>query len=159
MRRREREIKDTDTIVSIIEHMKTIRVAFETDDVPYIVPLSFGFEQSGDDFVFYLHSAEEGRKIDLIRRNPDVGFEMDECLRIKGGDEACSWTAEYVSVIGTGTLELLEEPDDKKHGIEVLMSSMTGKPFVIPDSALPHVAVLRLAVKTISAKSNGFTGF
>ena len=98
MRRKEREIKDIETIVSIIEHMRTIRVAIASDDAPYIVPLSFGFERNGDDLIFYLHSAKEGRKIELIGKNPAVGFEMDECLKLKGEEEACTWTAEYVSV-------------------------------------------------------------
>ncbi len=159
MRRKEREIKDTETIVSIIEHMRTIRVAIASDDAPYIVPLSFGFERNGDDFIFYLHSAKEGRKIELIGKNPAVGFEMDECLKLKGEEEACTWTAEYVSVIGTGELKLVENSEEKKHGLEVLMKSMTGKSFDIPYSALDHVAVLRLDVKSISAKGNGFIGF
>ena len=141
MRRKEREIKDTETIVSIIEHMRTIRVAIASDDAPYIVPLSFGFERNGDDFIFYLHSAKEGRKIELIGKNPAVGFEMDECLK------------------GTGELKLVENSEEKKHGLEVLMKSMTGKSFDIPYSALDHVAVLRLDVKSISAKGNGFIGF
>ena len=159
MRRKEREIKDTETIVSIIEHMRTIRVAIASDDAPYIVPLSFGFERNGDDFIFYLHSAKEGRKIELIGKNTAVGFEMDECLKLKGEEEACTWTAEYVSVIGTGELKLVENREEKKHGLEALMKSMTGKSFDIPDSALDHVAVLRLDVKSISAKGNGFIGF
>ena len=145
MRRKEREIKDIETIVSIIEHMRTIRVAIASDDAPYIV--------------FYLHSAKEGRKIELIGKNPAVGFEMDECLKLKGEEEACTWTAEYVSVIGTGELKLVENREEKKHGLEVLMKSMTGKSFDIPDSALDHVAVLRFDVKSISAKGNGFIGF
>ena len=84
---------------------------------------------------------------------------MDECLKLKGEEEACTWTAEYVSVIGTGELKLVENREEKKHGLEVLMKSMTGKSFDIPDSALDHVAVLRLVVRSISAKGNGFIGF
>lgn len=159
MRRSEREIKDKDKIIDIIKHMKTIRIAISADGAPYIVPMSFGFEERGGKMIFYLHSAKEGRKITLLSEHPEVGFELDECLKIKGGDNACSWTAEYVSIIGTGTVSILSDRAEKIHGLETLMKSMTGKEFTIPDKAIDSVAVLSLSVKTISAKGNGFISF
>lgn len=155
MRRKDREITDKQKIIELIKRMKTIRLALNSDEAPYIVPLSFGMECENGMIIFYVHSAIEGRKIDLIRRNRIVGFEMDTAGSLMGGSEACSWTTEYASVIGTCKAEILEDEELKKHGLEVLMKTMTGCDFVIPQDALHGVAVIKLSVLTISAKANG----
>ena len=71
MRRKDKEIKDKEVIESIIKRATVCRIALSENNVPYIVPLSFGYK----DNCLYFHSAPEGRKIDIIKQNNNVCFE------------------------------------------------------------------------------------
>ena len=77
MRRKEREVIDDVQIDGIIRKCKICRVGFYDNGEVYIVPLNFGFVHSGNKRIFYFHGAKEGRKFELIRHKPEVGFELD----------------------------------------------------------------------------------
>ena len=64
VRRKDKEIKDKEVIESIIKRATVCRIALSENNVPYIVPLSFGYK----DNCLYFHSAPEGRKIDIIKQ-------------------------------------------------------------------------------------------
>ncbi len=103
----------------------------------------------------YFHSAKEGRKIDLVKNSPDVGFEMDTDYEIRSGETACDFTAGYKSIIGTGTIELVEEEYEKKEALNIIMDHYTNKcdwPF--NQKMLDSVCVLRLTVEEISCKEH-----
>ncbi len=68
MRRGDKEIKDMKEIEEIIREAKVCRLAFSVDNMPYIVPLSFGYEKG----IFYFHSALVGKKIDMVKKNDRV---------------------------------------------------------------------------------------
>ena len=94
MRRKDREVTDRQEIIKIIENCQCCRIGFQDDGEVYIVPLNFGFEYDEERYVLYFHGAKEGRKIDLIAKNPFVGFEMDTNHEIyaKGDNEiACAF--------------------------------------------------------------------
>ena len=63
MRRKEKEISDRNIIDDLIKKAMIIRIAMVDDNLPYIVPMNFGYK----DNCLYFHSAKEGRKIDLIK--------------------------------------------------------------------------------------------
>ena len=78
MRRNDREITDSQEILSIVNECKVIRLAMlDEQGLPYIIPLNFGYRFADGVFTFYCHSAREGRKLELLRRDPRVSFEMD----------------------------------------------------------------------------------
>ena len=77
MRRSDREITDLGEILSIINDCKVIHLAMVDDGEPYLLPLNFGYACEGGAFSFFCHSAREGRKLDILRKNPTVAFEMD----------------------------------------------------------------------------------
>ena len=73
MRNKLNEVKEFD-IISICD---TIRIAMFDEPYPYIVPVNFGEEIIGDQVVFYIHTDYEGKKNDLLAKNPNIAFEMD----------------------------------------------------------------------------------
>ena len=78
MRRKDRQVTDGAAIDAIIRGCDCLRLAFPVGDgAPYILPLNFGFVREGEKRVFYFHSAKKGRKLDLARERPLVGFELD----------------------------------------------------------------------------------
>ena len=77
MRRKDREVTDPGRIADVISRCACCRIGFCDGGEVYIVPLNFGYEIKDNACTFYFHGAKEGRKIDLIHKNPKVGFEMD----------------------------------------------------------------------------------
>ena len=153
MRRKDREVVDMEDISLMIGSMDTIRIAMNADDGPYIVPLSFGFEEKDCRFVFYMHSAAEGRKIGMLASSPAVGFELDRAEGLVEGKEACSFSMHYSSVIGTGIATIIEDPQEKLHGMRKVMEHYTSRyDWDIPEKALLHTAIIRLEAVQISAK-------
>jgi len=128
MRRHERQVTDTKDITAVIENCNVCRLAMTDGAAPYIVPLNFGFEFYSGNLTLYFHSAGEGRKIDILRKNPVVGFEMDNNRGLKdGGTAACRYSIYYESVIGTGKAEFVTGYREKKAALEKLMKHMTLK--------------------------------
>ena len=156
MRRKDREITDRQAIIKIIESCQCCRIGFQDDGQVYIVPLNFGFEYDGESLVFYFHGAKEGRKIDLIAKNPFVGFEMDTNHEIYAKDNneiACAYTARFQSVIGTGKVSMVSDADEKKRGLLLIMKHTTQKcEWSFDEKMLNAVAVFKLEVEKLSCK-------
>jgi nitroimidazol reductase NimA-like FMN-containing flavoprotein (pyridoxamine 5'-phosphate oxidase superfamily) len=150
MRRKEREITDIEEIEAIIERAEVCRLALAVDNTPYIVPVNYGYE----DRCLYIHCATEGRKLDMIRQNSTVCFEMDVDVEIvDGGDVACKWGTTYRSVIGYGEAFIVEDFDDKKGALEILMKHYTGKTgFEYTDKSIETVGIIKIEVTHLSGK-------
>ena len=114
MRRKEREVIDDVQIDGIIRKCKICRVGFYDNGEVYIVPLNFGFVHSGDKRIFYFHGAKEGRKFELIRHKPEVGFELDTAYKLIEAETPCAFSAMYQSVIGTGIISEITDFECKK---------------------------------------------
>ena len=158
MRRKDREITDRQAIIKIIESCQCCRIGFQDNGEVYIVPLNFGFEYDEKRYVLYFHGAKEGRKIDLIAKNPFVGFEMDTnheiYAKIDNGT-ACTYTTRFKSVIGTGKVSMVCDADEKKHGLLLLMQHITQKSeWTFDEKMLNAVAVFKLEVDKLSCKEH-----
>ncbi|MDR3551997.1 MAG: pyridoxamine 5'-phosphate oxidase family protein [Clostridia bacterium] len=153
MRRSEREVNGFDDMVSIIAKCEILRLAFADGGVPYIVPVNFGYSAQAGKLAFYFHSAPGGRKIDLIRRCPVAGFEMDCSFRLVKGGMACKWSAEYESVSGEGHIAILEQPSEKKQAMDIIMKryGFEGTPEYDP-VVLSETALLRMQVDRVTGK-------
>ncbi len=155
MRRTDREVTNPEKINEIIRACSCCRLGFYDGHEVYIVPLSFGFEEADGRRIFYFHGAKKGRKIDLMASHPSVGFELDTNFAIHPGENACSYSARFQSVIGTGRVSLLEDPEEKRHGLQLIMRQNSGRDgWEFPDLALAGVAVFRLEVESISCKEH-----
>lgn len=153
MRRKDREITDENQIDEIIRRCHCCRLGFNDNGEVYIVPLSFGFEKQGGKRYFYFHSAAEGRKIDLINRGGNIGFELDCGYELHTSDDPCGYTAAFSSVIGTGKAELLTDTAAKTYGLQSLMRHAAGlEGCGFSQEMLEQVCVFRLEVLELSCK-------
>lgn len=75
MRRIDREVKDKTEIFDILAKCQTIRVGISGDKYPYVVPISFGIEIKCGKAIIYFHCAQQGLKIDLLKKNSFVCVE------------------------------------------------------------------------------------
>ncbi|HUT26686.1 MAG TPA: pyridoxamine 5'-phosphate oxidase family protein [Methanomassiliicoccales archaeon] len=148
MRKSEREITDLDELDQVIMRAEVCRLGMVDDGEPYIVPMNFGYRRG----VFFFHCAQEGRKLDIIRRNPGVCFELESDVRLIGGDRPCQWTSSFRSVIGMGNATVVLDDIGKREGLEAIMDHYAKGPFDFDEHPLSLTAVIRVVVERMSGK-------
>ena len=154
MRRADRAVTDYQQIYSIIEQAKVVHIGMIDNDRPYVVPMQYGFVFADGQLTLYVHCAKEGRKLDIIKRNPRVFIELEtEAAIISGGDIPCKYGSEYASVMGDGTAVVVENVAEKIFGLQLLMKTQTGRDFEITAQMATSVTVLRIDVPCVTAKS------
>ena len=164
MRKKEREIIDLDEIEGIIQKAKVCRVAFANGHEPYIVPVCFGYERACPGStesprseqsrrgVLYVHGADAGRKLDIMKKNNKVCFEIDEDVVILPGEKACSFAMKYRSVVGIGKAAVLKKDEDKLHGLNVIMKHYAGHEYDFTKKELDSVLVWKVDIDSLTGK-------
>lgn len=154
MRRSDREITDKNKIEEFISKEQILRVAFHDNGDIYIVPVNYGYLFENDKYSFYFHGAKAGRKYELSKSGPVVGFEIDGEYKLLESEDACGFSAAFQSVIGTGVLHLVEDREEKKKGLNAIMKQCsTRSGWDYQDSMLEAVAVFKLSVGRMSCKA------
>lgn len=148
MRRKDREITEIREIEDILQKGQVCHLGLSNDDQPYVVPMNYGYSEG----FLYLHSALEGQKADMARKNPRVCFEVDVDVQVTSDPEPCGWGCNYKSVIGTGSVEFLEGPEDKAEALNVIMEHYAGRSFEFPPQALSRILVWKIGVETLTGK-------
>ncbi len=153
MRRKDREITDRNEIYDVLRRCDTLRIAIHDDEYPYTVPVSFGTEIINDRIVVYFHSALEGKKIELIKKNPHVCIEGDIFHRTQ--ETAHGITVHYESVIGFGECRFVEEQEEIVHGLELVMKHYGYLERSVEQcGSTAHVAVGKIVLNEVSGKRN-----
>ena len=151
IRRKDKEITDSREIEAVIEKATVCRLGLVDRGEPYIVPVNFGYERNA----IYFHSALEGRKVELIKRNNRVCFEMETDVAIEKTDKSkCS--VRYRSVIGTGRAYILESNEEKLRGLKAIMRQCTGGEYGFSEERLDSVLVVEIKIENITSKQSGF---
>ena len=116
------------------------------------MPKNYGYTMEEGKLVLYLHSALQGKKLDMMRANPKVFFEIDCDLKPFEGCVPCQYGLVYSSVMGRGTARIVEDVEEKKQAMAILMKTQTGKDFSFEDRLVSIVAVIRIDVTEYTAK-------
>ena len=153
MRRSNREITSIEDIKEIINNCSVMRLAVHDAEGIYIVPMNFGYEFEDGVWTFYFHSANEGRKIDAITKNPTLAFELDCEGELIEAEKACGYSYRFASVTGVGTVSFLEG-DKKAHGLSILMHHQTGKHFQFSQDGTQKVSVFAVNSTSLTAKAH-----
>lgn len=153
MRRSDRNISDEKIIDGVIERAKICRLGFDDDGEVYIVPLNYGYRREGEKRILYFHGASQGRKVNLIRHNPKVSFEMDTDFAVISSETACGYSAAYACVMGTGIIEELKDSGEKVAALQALMATMSGRDnWTFDEKSVNNVFVFKLTVDSLSCK-------
>ena len=154
MRRTDREITDLAAIQKFIQQESIIRIAFYDEGDIYIVPVNYGYLFENDKHIFYFHGAKAGRKFELTKSSPSVGFEIDGNYELLEADIACDFSARFQSVIGTGKLSLVDDFEEKIKGLNLLMKQSTRKDsWNYENKMIDGVAVFKLEAEKLSCKA------
>jgi len=152
MRKANQEIKDEQVISEILSGGSICRVAMLDGDLPYIVPFNYGYSNGS----LYIHSAPEGKKIELLGRDNRVCFEVEQNIRVIKGERACDWTTRYRSVVGYGTIDILTDHSSKQQGLQVIMAQH-GAPEQTDFSpkSMDRMVILKLTITSMTGKQSG----
>lgn len=153
MRRKDREVTDSNKIYDILSRCHTMRIAMNDGIYPYVIPMNFGMTLENDKFTFYMHCANQGKKLDLIKQNPHIAFEVDCRQKLVTGDTACDYTMDFESVCGTGTVTIINDIEGKIYALNQLMKKFTGKSQHDFNSPyMSEVTILKIQVDNITGK-------
>lgn len=151
MRRSDREIKDINEIIKVIEKCDVCRLALNDDGYPYILPLNFGMQITNGKITLYFHGAAEGKKYELIEKDKRASFEMDCSHRLVTDIDKGNCTMEYESVIGKGIIEILSE-EEKYDALCILMKHYHKEEFLFNKAVIPKTTVMKLVVENVTGK-------
>lgn len=152
MTRRERQVTDINEILKILDNSKVLHLGLVDGDEPYVVPMNYGYTYENDKLTIWLHCARQGRKLDVMRANPKVFFEMEYGITPFEGEVACKYGITYSSLMGRGVATIIEDVETKKIALSSLMKVQTGKDFTFEDRIAEVVGVVRIDVIEFTAK-------
>ena len=151
MRRKDKEIMDTEKLAKLIKKCQVCRLGLSRDNIPYIVPVSFGYDGTS----LYFHTALEGRKVDILAVNNQVCFEFEAGVQVVADvTKACNWSFSFQSVIGFGEVVELCEPEEKIKGLTQVMAQYSDKDWGLDKLPLPSVRVWAIHIKSMTGKQS-----
>lgn len=151
MRRSDKEITDPGIIAKIIAACQVCRLGVARDNIPYIIPVSFGY----DGAALYVHTAQEGRKIEFFEANPTVCLEFEREVTLKTHEnDPCSWSFSYQSVIGYGVIRELTDPAEIISGMHLIMKQYSKQEWNFTEESVAALRVWKIAIESLSGKQS-----
>ena len=152
MRRKDREVTDKKEIMGILDSCKTACIAMIDKGMPYVLPLSYGYELNDDALVLYFHCAKEGRKLDILNANNNVCFTIFCEGEPIYSETPCNSGYYYSSIVGNGTVEFIDEVHEKKHALNKMFLRQAGKNVEFTDEQADTVCVFKIVSNTYTGK-------
>ncbi|MFV0265688.1 MAG: pyridoxamine 5'-phosphate oxidase family protein [Draconibacterium sp.] len=146
-------IEKKDEIEEVIRACKTCYLAMSVDDKPYVLPMNFAL----DGEVVILHSAPKGRMWESIQKNPNVciNWTLGEELAWQDVQVGCSYRVKSKSVVLEGTVEFIDDFDEKYRCLELLMKQYSDREFKFGTPAVKNVGIFKVHISALGAKEFG----
>jgi hypothetical protein len=152
MRREDKAIKSKKEIEGILKSCMVCHVGFSDNNAPYVLAFNYGYKSG----TIYIHCAAEGRKLDIIRKNPKVCVAVDCGHDLKTAQEPCAFGFQYKSVVAAGRAVIVTKRGEKIKGLRIIMKHLTSKDFTaFRESSLERVVLLKIRLTGITGKKSG----
>lgn len=153
MRRKDREVTDITEIKDILDLCKTCHLAMVDNNMPYVIPLSYGYEMQDGTLTVYFHSAAEGKKIDILKNNKQVCFEMCcEGTPVFAKETPCNSGYYYSSVLGFGQVAFITSPQEKCDALNKIVLHQSGFSTNITPEQASSVCVYKVTTTDYTGK-------
>ena len=154
MKRKDKEIIDKKVIVSIIKRASICRVAMCWQDEPYILPMNFGYSEN----CLYLHSAREGRKLNILQHNDQVCVEFDVDVEFVPFQKVCKTSMKYKSVLIFGKAVILKDITEKRNALDIIMQHYyqhdSQSIFHYPEDVLEKTIIIKVKIEKMTGKES-----
>jgi len=149
-----REIKKWNEMQAIMQEAEVCYVGMTDIDQPYVLPFNFSIR----DQTIFLHSDNEGYKLDLIERNPKVciNFNIGNELFYRHKQVGCSWGMKYKSVNAFGKIQFIEDYDEKYQIMKEFMLKYAGEDFEFSEPSIKNVKIMAIQVEKFTGKKYGY---
>ncbi|GAB61080.1 MAG: pyridoxamine 5'-phosphate oxidase family protein [Candidatus Jettenia sp.] len=152
MRRKDKEITDRIEIEEVLSTASVGRLGTCANGIPYITPMNFTYDKETSKI--FLHCANEGRKLDNIRVNQNVCFEVEEVKNVIIKQPTCGSSVAYRSVVLFGSIKILTDIHAKNNALQKLADKYAPQnpkaPFT--DAMLSRTNVLEIEIKEMTGK-------
>lgn len=155
MIRKDREVSDKSAIFQIVENCKVCRLAMCVENKPYLVPMNFGYNFSDGTLTLYFHCAKKGQKLDILRKNPQVFFEMDDEHQLVESEIPCDNGFTFASVMGSGTATFPSSFEEKEIALNLIMKHQCGKTFMFNEKMTNSVEIIKVVSTEFTGKRRG----
>ena len=153
MRRKDKEIADKKEIESIIERANVCRIGLSENNLPYVVPVNFGYKNNN----LYFHSAPMGKKIDILKKNNNICFEIDIDNALLISDDICNSSMKYRSVIGFGKAYFINDKEEKRDALNIIMNHYTSSElYDYNERLLKKIAIVKIEIDSMTGKKSGY---
>ena len=152
------EIKSKEKIIEFLSSQQTGRISsIDENGYPQIIPMNFVFIND----VVYMHSHIKGEKLENIKRNQKVGFEVDKSLEFlpsyfSDPTDASLADTLYISVIIKGNASIISDKEEKTIALNGLMKKYQpegGYEPIKPDmDVLDEVEVIKIVPESLRGK-------
>lgn len=130
---------------AVFGHLATVT----EDGHPYVIPVNHALR----DGRIYVHSAPEGHKLQNIKRDGRVCFEVSELVEIVPGELPCRYAAKYRSAVAFGRATILERSDARLDALKAIAIKYTGKDGPFSPEDLERVAIVEITVESATFKA------
>jgi uncharacterized protein len=152
MRRKEKEITNLSEIDAILQSALICRIGIFNNKYPYVVPVNFGYLNNE----IFIHSANTGLKLELIKLNPNVCFEIDCNVEVIKNEKACNWTTIYKSIIGFGKANIVGKYEEKIIGLNAIMEKYSpGIKYQFDRKEIERIIIIKIQIESITGKQSG----
>lgn len=153
MRRKDREVTDPAIVEKILQAGSVCHLAMARNNMPYVVPLNYGYIWEDGRLVLLFHSANAGKKLDILEENPHVFFSISIGHELIAGERPCDTSMRFSCLMGQGEAEILRDPGQIRETMELFMKSFPAPPVMEwRDSLFSHMACIRVMVAEWSCK-------
>ena len=154
LRRLDRDCSADDSVIEkCIQDSHVLRICMNTDSLPYIVPLCFGYEKVDGRRIFYFHKNRRGLLYELIEKDPRCSFELEGEHSLFMDEVKRTCNMDYASIIGYGTISLVEGDEERKRTIDLLMDHYDRGDFGYDERLMSAILVFRLEVDSLTCKA------
>jgi nitroimidazol reductase NimA-like FMN-containing flavoprotein (pyridoxamine 5'-phosphate oxidase superfamily) len=152
MRRADKEITSKKEMEGIIKSSNVCRIGFVDGKKPYVLAFNYGYAGG----CIYIHCAADGRKLDIIKRNPAVCVLIDTSGELVEAQEPCEYGFKYRSVVAEGRAVVISGRPDKIKALKLLMKHITGKAFdKFRESSVGSIKIIRIKLVKMTGKKSG----
>jgi len=135
----------------VLKNARFCHISMANNNEPYMVTVNFGFD---NDYI-YFHSAQKGKKVEMIDSNPSICFELNYGGEVFSNKQSCNWGTKFRSVIGYGKAELLLDEKNKEKALQAIMFKYSGtKDHEFNEHVLAHTNLYRIKLDDVVAKNN-----
>lgn len=149
MRRSDRAVQTPREVLDILDRCDTVRVGLRGENYPYVVPLSFGWEEIDERVFIYVHGATAGLRHELLKSDRRVCVEADRFGGYVQTEHGIS--CNYESVIGFGRAEAVAG-EDAMHGLEIILKHCGFEGYRCPQPVEQHTSVWRITLSQLTGK-------